>query len=199
MVEYFENFLTDQECEEFIKLIEQNKIRSQVVATDSPTTETSEFRTSSTSALDPNNELVRSLHQRISLALNRPLEKGEPLQGQVYEPGQYFKAHTDYFEPHSYSQFCQASGNREQTFMIYLNDVEEGGETTFPNLNLKLTPKKGLAVRWFNMKDGQLDYTSLHEGTPVTRGIKYIITSWWREHKFDHQKDHQLYLESLKG
>ena len=54
---------------------------------------------------------------------------GEPLQGQRYDVGQEFKAHTDYFEPGGadYDRFCSVAGQRTWTFMVYLNAVDAGG------------------------------------------------------------------------
>ena len=54
--------------------------------------------------------------------------------------GSGYKAHYDYFAEHSRS----AANNRIS--VMYLNDVEEGGETFFPKLNLSVHPRKGMAV-----------------------------------------------------
>ena len=45
------------------------------------------------------------------------------MQGQRYEVGQEFKAHTDYFEPSGadFAKFCAVAGQRTWTVMIYLN------------------------------------------------------------------------------
>ena len=62
----------------------------------------------------------------------------EIIQGQIYEIGQEFKVHTDTFEGAAFEEHTKERGQRTYTFMIYLNDVEEGGETEFPELNLVL-------------------------------------------------------------
>lgn len=198
MVTYYKNFLTPEECIELITLIDAHKIRSTVLEPEGSTATASLFRTSSTTGLSPQHNLVNSIHQRISEAVGIPMLKGEPLQGQCYEPGQYFKAHTDYFEVSAYNQFCLSSGNRQLTFMIYLNDVEEGGETLFPNLNLSVKPERGTAISWPNMENGMPSYYSLHEGTEVKKGSKYVITSWWRENEYNPQKDYEMSLETPK-
>ena len=59
----------------------------------------------------------------------------EPIQAQYYQVGQQFKAHTDYFDPGTNTSDVNLKGNRTWTFMIYLNNVEVGGETYFPNIN----------------------------------------------------------------
>lgn len=199
MIKYFENFLTEQECESLIKLIDSNHTRSSVVGAGTELTGVSEVRTSSTSNLDASIDLVNTVHKRISEKLGIQLDKGESLQGQLYTPGQFFKPHTDYFEKESYDKHCLSSGNRTYTFMIYLNDVEEGGETNFPSLNLSIKPKKGMAVGWPDMVEGKPATEYLHEGSPVTTGKKYIITSWWRENTWNNVEDTRLYNELISS
>jgi len=62
--------------------------------------------------------------------------------------------------------------SRVLTFVYYLNDVEEGGETEFLHQSKKIKPKKGNAV-WFPSC-----YTHLHRGNPPISGEKYIMTGW---------------------
>ena len=195
IVTEIENFLSTEECQGLIDLINQNNIQSTVSSYERGR-EVSDFRTSSTSHLDGSNELVRRIHQRIADYLQLSLLKGEPLQGQLYQAGQYFKAHNDYFHPGiSYNTHCLSSGNRTHTFMIYLNEGMQGGETDFPILGVKFTPKMGKAISWPNMKGNQVFPPTLHEGCPVTSGNKYIITSWWRENEYDGQKDSNKFKE----
>ena len=58
---------------------------------------------------------------------------GESLQAQKYKPGQYYKEHCDFFHPHTreFKVYCEWMGQRTWTAMVYLNDVESGGETRF--------------------------------------------------------------------
>lgn len=185
-----DNFLSEEECLQIIKMIDSNNSRSLVAAGGKNPGEANDYRTSSTSNLPTDNLLIRGLQQKIAGRVNLPIEKGESLQGQVYETGQYFREHTDFFEGEAYNQHCLSSGNRTKTLMIYLNDVPEGGQTTFPKLNKVIEPKIGKALLWDNMdKNGNLLYDALHEGTPPTQGKKYIVTSWWRENKWDNVKD----------
>jgi prolyl 4-hydroxylase len=178
-----EDFLSSEECEYFIKQIELNNQPSSV--SENYGYSITSFRTSSTSNLNPNDGKILDLKKRISEYLSVPINKGESLQGQRYQPGQYFKAHNDFFYGSSYQTECLYSGNRTHTFMIYLNDVEEGGETAFINLNKKVKPKMGKAVVWANMHNGETNDRFLHEGCEVKKGIKYIITSWWRENEWN--------------
>ena len=79
-----------------------------------------------------------------------------------YEPGQQYTAHFDACNEDT-KEFhdCVANeenkgwGKRVYTFFIYLNDVEEGGETYFPLLDKGFKPKKATAILWNNLTDDQ--------------------------------------------
>ena len=78
---------------------------------------------------------------------------GEPLQGQRYRVGEEYRHHRDHFridKPH-WQVERRRGGQRTWTAMVYLNAVEEGGETDFPELDLKIAPEPGLLVLWDNM------------------------------------------------
>lgn len=84
-----------------------------------------------------------------------------------YDAGQYFAWHYD---------GCFRRNDREQsflTFMLYLNDKFEGGETNFdlryPYENISVKPKKGMALVF--------EHALLHEGASVIKGRKYVLRS----------------------
>ena len=86
-----------------------------------------------------------------------------------YHPGEFYKPHHDYYNA------CETwmNGNRHFTFLIYLNDVDEGGETGFPRLNISVTPTAYSALVFNDVLDnGEPDERTLHEGVPPVRGIK---------------------------
>jgi hypothetical protein len=61
---------------------------------------------------------------------------------------------------------------RALVFSIYLNDVEEGGETEFLHFSKRVKPKTGRIVIW------PAGFPYLHRGNPPLSGEKYILTSW---------------------
>ena len=61
---------------------------------------------------------------------------------------------------------------RAFVFSIYLNDVEEGGETEFLNFSKRVQPKTGRVVIW------PAGFPYVHRGNPPLKGEKYILTSW---------------------
>jgi len=188
-----ENFLTDEECDKIISLIDANNVPSYVDGGKEVSVQNPDYRTSSTCMLNESNSDIFSIKQRIANFVNLDIKKGQQLEGQLYEPGQFFKPHCDWFEGLSYVNHALASGNRSHTFMIYLNEPEEGGETNFPELDQSIKPKKGMALVWENLnEDGSGNRDFLHEGSEVKKGKKYIITSWWRENEFNPDADLRL-------
>jgi prolyl 4-hydroxylase len=66
--------------------------------------------------------------------------------------------------------------------MIYLNAVEAGGATRFKVLGKTFQPEQGKLLCWNNrLPDGGVNPATLHHGMKVRRGVKYIITKWYRE------------------
>lgn len=192
------NFLSKEDCLEVIKMIDLNHQPSSVVEGGYDISTISQSRTSSTCNLDHNNPIVQRIHNKIANFLGIDITKGEYLQGQLYEEGQYFKPHQDFFSGPAYDKHCLASGNRTHTLMIYLNDDFEGGGTNFLNQNIIVKPEQGKAVAWQNMSEGQCLESAMHEGMPILKGKKYIITSWWRENVWDGAGDYNAYANRKK-
>ena len=123
-----ENFITHNEAKYLMNMIDKFANKSMVVGSGKTINEYHKSRTSYTSNLWSNDPTVETLHKRIAKYLGQPLHKGESLQGQRYNKGQYFRSHNDYFKGNSYDKNCLSSGNRTYTFMLYLNDDFSGGK-----------------------------------------------------------------------
>ena len=171
------NVLSNEECDELISLSKDKMQRSKIGATR----EVNEQRTSSSMFFEENeNELVARVEKRISSIMNIPLEHGEGIQILQYTPGQEYKAHYDFFS----STSKLANNNRISTLVMYLNDVEQGGETFFPKLNLSVSPQKGMAVYFeYFYNDDNLNELTLHGGAPVIAGEKWVATQWMRKQR----------------
>ena len=145
----------------------------------------SDYRTSRTCHLRQNHpELAARLDQRFAELLGVDPRLSEPIQGQRYDPGEYFKEHTDWFSPGTkeFTKHTTNGGQRTWTVMIYLNAVERGGETCFKRLGRCFTPVPGLGLAWNNLQaDGTPNPFTLHEAMPVEAGHKWVITKWFRE------------------
>jgi prolyl 4-hydroxylase len=145
------------------------------------------FRTSETCDLAAHLAPVQRIEAMLTQLSGIDPAFGEPLQGQRYAEGQEFKAHTDYFTPggRDYEKYCAASGNRTWTFMVYLNDVAAGGATRFKALDKTVQPEAGKLLCWNNrLADGGVNPATLHHGMKVRKGVKYVITKWYRERQW---------------
>lgn len=174
------NFLDESECAALIARIEAQRRPSTIADPNGD----AYFRTSETCDLSYDDPAVAALDARLTALSGIDPTHGEPLQGQRYEAGQEFKAHTDYFDPtgQDFQRFCALSGQRTWTFMIYLNDVPEGGATRFKVIGKTVQPERGKLLAWNNRRaDGTLNPATLHHAMKVRKGLKYVITRWYRE------------------
>jgi prolyl 4-hydroxylase len=174
-----DGFLTVAECARFIAMVEAAAKPSTLYSTSYD----SGVRTSYSGDVDPFDPFVRMITRRIDDLLGIDGAWGETVQGQRYLPGQEFKVHCDWFPTDSefWPQEARQGGQRSWTAMIYLNDVEEGGATDFPYLRFSSIPRRGSLLLWNNnTPQGLPNMMTLHAGTPVVRGTKYIVTKWYR-------------------
>jgi prolyl 4-hydroxylase len=173
------DFVSADECLSLIEMVDRTAEPSRVL--DHGYNEN--WRSSYSGDVDRNDMLVRTIERRIDDLLGMPYEWGETMQGQRYHPGQEFKPHMDWFWTKApyWKIEAKRGGQRSITAMIYLNDVEEGGTTDFPNIGVSIPPQRGALIVWNNaLPDGTLNNAALHAGRPVIRGVKYVITKWYR-------------------
>lgn len=175
-----DGFLPPELCTALIELIDANRRPSTLADHNGD----DYFRTSETCDLDADEAAVQELERRLHAFNGIDPAHGEPVQGQRYAVGQEFKQHTDWFDPHGtdWEKFCAVSGQRTWTFMIYLNEVEAGGGTRFKVIGKTFQPQTGKLLCWNNRKaDGNGNVNTLHHGMKVRKGVKYVITKWYRE------------------
>lgn len=176
-----DDFLNDKQCNLLSKIIKSSLKPSEI------TIQEKNYRTSYTSDLKSKKykDFVDYIDLKISQLVQIPMEYSENIQGQHYSVGQEFKTHTDWFNPtlDEYKKNCSVQGNRTWTVMVYLNDVKEGGETYFKDIDHEFKPVKGQAIIWNNLlKDGSVNPNTHHSGKPIIDGEKVIITKWFREY-----------------
>lgn len=172
-------FLSARECEHLIAMVEPVARPSTLyTVADDPAA-----RTSYSGDVDPTHPIVRMVTRRIDDLLGIDTSWGETFQGQRYLPGQEFRIHCDWFPTDStfWPEESRLGGQRSWTAMIYLNEVEEGGTTDFPYLKISNLPQRGTLLAWNNADPrGEPNMMTLHAGLPVVRGVKYILTKWYR-------------------
>ncbi|HEU0277396.1 MAG TPA: 2OG-Fe(II) oxygenase [Rhodanobacteraceae bacterium] len=181
----YDGLVTDAEID-FLKQASEPKMARSTVLAANFGNQQSEVRTSDGAFLDPHPAELAALERRIAALTGIPVDHGEAWQILHYRNAQEYRPHYDYFEPKTDQerQMMARSGNRVGTMIFYLSDVERGGATYFPKLDIAVHPRRGLAM-WFGyMREGLLDERSQHAGMPIITGEKWIATKWLREHVF---------------
>lgn len=176
----FRDFLTHEECATLCDMIDSDRRPSGLLsAAPDP-----DFRTSESCNLNAWDPLNQEVERRVDTLLGIEHPHGETIQGQRYAVGQQFKPHHDFFyvdQPY-WPEQERMGGQRTWTAMMFLNEPEEGGKTAFPKAGIKVTPRTGNILIWNNLDEyGQPNLFSLHQGMPVEKGVKYVITKWYRE------------------
>jgi len=164
-VYWLESVISEQENAHLLRLGKAKLQRSKVEGEH-----TSPDRTSSSAYLD-DDAVIRAIKQRLAALCNYPERAFEPLQLVHYAPQQQYRPHYDYLERPD-------SAHRHVTFFIYLDDAD--GATEFPQLGLRVQPKRNCAALWYNVDaQGRPDPRTLHAGLPPTRE-KHGINVWVR-------------------
>lgn len=123
--------------------------------------------------------VVLLVRQRIAATVGVPVGALENSQVLHYEVGQQFTRHFDYLDP-ALPEVAER-GQRIVTFLIYLNDGFDAGETDFPRLGLRHKGAAGDALYFGNLDPaGAPDPRTLHAGLPPTRGEKWLFSQWVR-------------------
>jgi len=140
-------------------------------------------RTSSTVWLQDKHEAseVNKMAKKVQKMSGIPISHQENLQVIRYQLNQQYTLHTDHMDEFNELEV----GGRLATCLMYLNDDFTGGETDFPELKVTVSPKKGSALFWYNVKlpaedpwKLQTNFDLLHAGLPVTHGIKWACNKW---------------------
>jgi len=180
---YIHDFLSNDEASHLIKLADELKKPSTIDSNSNPTALKTEVRSSNTAHLNRHKDaIIKNIEQRGSDFVNSDIKQLEPLQVVVYEKGQKYVPHYDFFS--SDSPEVIRYGNRNKTILVYLNDVPEnaGGGTYFPKLDIRVKPKANDAIYFESINDGNLNWDTLHTGEEIlidTR--KYALNMWFRE------------------
>lgn len=180
-------FLSDEECQALISAASPRMQRSLTVDHQTGADQVHAQRTSHGMFFSRGeNEVIQRIENRLAKLLNWPVENGEGLQVLRYQPGHEYKPHYDYFDPNepSAATVLARGGQRVATVLMYLNEPTRGGGTTFPSVNLEISPQKGSAV-FFNYDRAHPVSRTLHGGAPVREGEKWVATKWLRERKFE--------------
>uniref|UniRef100_A0A7N0TNJ0 procollagen-proline 4-dioxygenase n=1 Tax=Kalanchoe fedtschenkoi TaxID=63787 RepID=A0A7N0TNJ0_KALFE len=192
---YFPNFATAEQCESIVNGARPKLKPSMLALRKGDDLDRSKgTRTSSGVFISAwEDDTLDYIEQKISKVTMIPRDHGEAFNVLRYELGQKYDAHYDAFLPKHYGI---KESQRLASFLLYLTDVEEGGETMFPYENganmgkgynykdcigLKVEPRRGDGLLFYSLlPNGTIDMTSLHGSCPVIKGEKWVATKWLR-------------------
>jgi prolyl 4-hydroxylase len=184
LVETFDDAWTEEECEYLIASAEPFLHRSVTVAADGRHVPHEDRTSSDASLLGVREDFIaRWLQARMTDRLRVPLSHAEHLVVLRYLPGQEYRPHCDWLHPGTRGNLPgpEHPGQRVHTVFCYLNHVAEGGATDFPQLKVRVEPRRGRIVHFTNLRpDGSGDPATLHAGLPVVAGEKWLATLWTR-------------------
>ncbi len=136
----------------------------------------------------PNESMALALLENIiAKASGLSISFAEPPVVLRYLPGQYYKWHFDHIYPHTddIKKHISQFGQRIKTAIFYLNDGFVGGDTEFKTPFKSIVPEKNKVLVFENCDEFEhRDNTSIHRGTPVVSGEKWIVTLWFRNKPF---------------
>ncbi|EEF34884.1 probable prolyl 4-hydroxylase 9 [Ricinus communis] len=195
---YFPDFATPEQCKNIIEMAKLRLKPSGLALRKGETAESTKgTRTSSGTFLSASEDGTGTLdfiEHKIARATMIPRSHGEAFNILRYEIGQKYDSHYDSFNP---AEYGPQMSQRVASFLLYLSDVEKGGETMFPFENgvkissvydykkcagLKVKPRQGDGILFYSLlPNGTIDQTSLHGSCPVIEGEKWVATKWIRD------------------
>ncbi|MGI4873134.1 MAG: 2OG-Fe(II) oxygenase [Janthinobacterium lividum] len=161
-----DDFFTRHECLETIVRSEEVGYELAKINTANGSRTRTDIRNNSR-AFYKNEELAEALWAKLQpfgpppLGPSVPIGLNELFRFYRYQRGHQFKGHYD----ESYVRNAHEASYF--TFMVYLNDNFQGGDTTFRGLRIR--PRQGMALLF--------RHSLYHEGSEVTQGVKYVLRS----------------------
>jgi hypothetical protein len=188
LVRRFENLLPQPICHWLIQVSRGRLKRALVYDPIGRQDYASETRTNSWAQFDLMEcELIHLLAQtRMQVACGLPLHNMEATAILHYAVGEQISNHFDFVDPAipNYDQEIQSNGQRMLTFLIYLNDDFDGGETEFPELGVSHKGRLGEGLFFVNaLENKEPDRRMVHAGRPPTKGEKWIVSQFVRSRR----------------
>jgi prolyl 4-hydroxylase len=191
------NVLTKSDCDTLINWAEPRLEKSKVIGDDASRYE-STVRTNSEVLINHHNtknnnikKITGYIKEKISQITKLPIKNQEGITILNYQIGQFYKLHADWFnrDTKMFKEEILDGGQRLYSILIYLNNVEEGGETEYPKLGLKIKPEKGKLIIHKNSEEGKDFPEVVHSALPPISGEKWVIVTWVRENSHTNDYD----------
>jgi prolyl 4-hydroxylase len=180
-IEEIPNFLSSEECDKIISISKDKGLEDSILYSDKKDNLDKNIRNSKQAWLyDEDNELIKSISEKVAKLINMPIENQEALQVVNYGVGGKYDPHYDACIVGTCERMNKNGGARYKTVLVYLNDVEEGGGTYFPYLDKTVKAEKGKVVIFQSTELISQDVIreSKHGGNPIIKGEKWIANKW---------------------
>ncbi|KAG2449396.1 hypothetical protein HYH02_005546 [Chlamydomonas schloesseri] len=197
----YHNFLSEAECDHLTDIGNKRVSRSLVVDSKTGQSKLDDIRTSYGAAFGRGEDpVIAEIEERIAEWTHVPPDHGEPMQILRYVDGQKYDAHWDWFDDPVHHAAYLHEGNRYATVLLYLSEVDGGGETNLPladpidkeaqtlpdaspcgaKYGISVKPRKGDALLFFdmNIEGAKGDRKALHASCPTLKGMKWTATKW---------------------
>jgi len=174
------NVLTKKECEQFIDISEKFSYSEATITTFGGMVSAPDVRNNKRVMWQTDDSVYLPIYERIRELVPKVVRvRGEDwevcgvnerLRFYRYDGGEIFKKHYDGCFPRNINEMSLL------TFILYLNDGFEGGQTTFfvNSKKVKVEPETGSALLFFH---GRHSASPLHEGSILKKGRKYVLRS----------------------
>jgi prolyl 4-hydroxylase len=181
----FPAFVSDAVCEWLIERARPRLERARVYDVVKQTDFVDDSRTNSFAVFNAvQADLVQLMVQaRMSVGCGQPMNHMEASTVLHYAVGETIGNHYDFVDPAhpNYADEIRKFGNRVVTFLVYLNQGYEGGDTDFPKLGISHSGRRGEGLFFVNtLPDGQANVRTLHSGRAPTRGEKWVFSQFVR-------------------
>ena len=183
LIHVIDGMVNQEESDYIINLAKTRMTPAAVITTDGISV-LSDTRSATHCWLNYNDDVIKTIGERISRYVGIPISNAEDMQVIYYGVGDQYKPHHDAFDMFTTQgqKSCVDGGQRLVTALIYLNAVTAGGETEFPVVGIKVNPSRGRMVVFNNTSEDVHSYyfPSLHAALPVIEGEKWAINIWFR-------------------
>lgn len=179
-----DGFCSPEECAWLIDRARPHLQRA-LVYRGSPTARAADSRTNTETAFTifRADVVLNLIRQRMAAVAHTSAAFFEVTKLLHYEPGEQFGLHADFLQVNTPElvREVELRGQRAATFLTYLNEDYEGGETDFPRIGFRHKGGRGDALLFSNVDAaGAPDYSTVHSGLPTVTGEKWLLSQWIR-------------------
>jgi len=183
-IEVIDDFASSEECAHIIALARDDMGSASIINADGDSVENNLRRTADIGwVYTDQTPMVRAMVKRAAEAAGLPAKNCERIQVVHYEVGGKYTPHLDTYKPDPSNAHYRSAGQRLKTGLLYLHEPGKGGATNFPKAKAKVKPKVGRLALFDLVEPGtaEPDLNSVHAGTPVWSGEKWVCNFWFCE------------------